>query len=205
MAGAIFVEELSDKLQAINPSIKEILRYMQADGNSDESVALAERCVEECMEVIKARVCFFEAKVEYASEKENALYIGGMKIESSDLTRNLSGCDRAIIFAATVGLELDRLATRYSVISPTKSLCIGAIGNERVETLCDIFYDGIKRKYKRVRPRFSPGYGDLPLSLQKDIFALLDCPKNIGVFLSDSMLMTPAKSVTAIVGVESGE
>lgn len=201
----IFVEELCDKLKAVKPSKSEILRYMQADADSDKSVELADQCIEECTRVIKARVCFAEMKIEYVAEKKNALYIGDVRIESADLSRNLSGCDKAIVFAATVGLELDRLAARYSIVSPTKALCVSAIGTERVETLCDIFCDSIKRKYKKVRPRFSPGYGDLSLSLQRDIFSLLDCSKNIGVFLSDSMLMTPAKSVTAIVGVESGE
>ena len=50
------------------------------------------------------------------------------------------------------------------------------------------------------KPRFSPGYGDLSLEVQKEIFSLLDCPRKIGVSLGDSLLMTPSKSVTAIIG-----
>ena len=57
---------------------------------------------------------------------------------------------------------------------------------------------------KRTRPRFSAGYGDLPLGVQREIFAALDCPKHIGLTLNDSLLMSPTKSVTAIVGI-SGE
>ncbi len=51
------------------------------------------------------------------------------------------------------------------------------------------------------RPRFSPGYGDLTLLAQKDIFAVLDCGKRIGLTLNDSLLMSPSKSVTAFVGI----
>lgn len=51
------------------------------------------------------------------------------------------------------------------------------------------------------RPRFSPGYGDLPLSAQREIFAVLDCGKRIGLMLNDSLLMSPSKSVTAFVGI----
>ena len=51
-----------------------------------------------------------------------------------------------------------------------------------------------------VRPRFSPGYGDLPLALQREVFAALDCPRRIGLTLSDSLLMSPTKSVTALIG-----
>ncbi len=205
MAGVVFIEELSDKLSEVELSKREILRYMQVGGDSEEAASLIERCADECAKIIRARACFAELSVSFVPNETDILFVGDLRVESRDLSRNLSGCDKAIIFAATLGLELDRLAARYSAFSPAKALCVGAIGNERVEALCDIFCDGLRGKYKNVRPRFSPGYGDLPLSLQKEIFTLLDCPKNIGAFLSDSMLMTPAKSVTAIVGVESGE
>ena len=53
--------------------------------------------------------------------------------------------------------------------------------------------------------RFSAGYGDVPLELQRDIFALLDCPRRIGLTLNESLLMSPSKSVTAIVGISRGK
>ena len=52
------------------------------------------------------------------------------------------------------------------------------------------------------RPRFSPGYGDFPLTAQRDIFAILDCPKRIGLSLNQSLLLSPTKSVTAVIGKE---
>ena len=51
------------------------------------------------------------------------------------------------------------------------------------------------------RPRYSPGYGDLPLGLQREISRILNMPKEIGVSLTEALLMTPSKSVTALVGV----
>jgi 5-methyltetrahydrofolate--homocysteine methyltransferase len=53
-----------------------------------------------------------------------------------------------------------------------------------------------------LRPRFSAGYGDLPLEYQKKIFDLLDPHTQIGLTLNDSYLMSPSKSVTALIGVE---
>ena len=109
------------------------------------------------------------------------------------------------MFAATVGVGIDRLITRYSIVSPARSLMLQAIGTERAEALCDLFCREIAEEKARegsvTCPRFSPGYGDLPLELQKDIFAVLDCPRYIGVSLGESLLMSPSKSVTAIVGV----
>ena len=128
-----------------------------------------------------------------------------MRVRSTSLAKRLAGCSRAVIFAATVGAQLDRLVTRYSAVSPAKALLLDTIGTERVEALCDTVCAELASKYASegllVRPRFSAGYGDIPLSMQKDIFAVLDCPKKIGVSLGEGLLMSPAKSVTAIVGV----
>jgi hypothetical protein len=78
-----------------------------------------------------------------------------------------------------------------------------ALGSERVEALCDEFCRLMAIESKReLRPRFSPGYGDLPLELQRDIFRLLEPSRRIGVVLNDSLLMSPSKSVTAIIGIE---
>ena len=108
--------------------------------------------------------------------------------------------NRAIIFAATVGLAPDRAIARYGVSSPTKALVFDAIGAERIESLCDCFCKEIGNE-KKLRPRFSAGYGDLSIGVQRDIFRLLDCSKNIGLTLGESLIMTPSKSVTAIIGV----
>ena len=56
-------------------------------------------------------------------------------------------------------------------------------------------------KYKKVRPRFSPGYGDLPLTLQPEICAALDVQRRLGIHVTESLLMIPSKSVTAVIGL----
>jgi cobalamin-dependent methionine synthase I len=95
---------------------------------------------------------------------------------------------------------------RYKRLSAGKALCIQAIGSERAEAVCDMLCDDIKKEYaaQGYTPvaRFSPGYADLPLSLQRDIFKALDCPRTLGITLSDGFLMSPTKSVTAIVGLK---
>ncbi len=84
-----------------------------------------------------------------------------------------------------------------------------AIGAERIESLCDMFCGELAETYAKdgmsLRPRFSPGYGDLPLEAQKSVFKALDCHRKIGLALNDSLLMSPSKSVTAIVGLCTAE
>ena len=122
------------------------------------------------------------------------------------LSKNLKDCSSVIVFAATIGVEIDRLIAKYGRISPSKALVIQAIGAERIEALCDEFCSDIANEKKmRLTPRFSPGYGDLPLNIQKNIFDVLDCSKRIGLTLNDSLIMSPSKSVTAFVGVSHGE
>ena len=138
------------------------------------------------------------------SQSGASLDLGFTVTHSRDLQKNLKGCCRIILFGATVGLELDRLIARYGRLSPSKALCFQAIGAERIESLCNAFNDEIDEIFREqgmyTRPRFSPGYGDLPINMQKDIFAALDCPRKIGLSLNESLLMSPSKSVTAIIG-----
>lgn len=181
---------------------KEILRYagcQKADNNIKE---LMHSCIDEIKNILTYKVCYREFPV---SVNENTVDLCFEVVNSNSLSKNLSDCKSVVLFAATVGLALDRVIAKYSRISPAKALMLQAIGSERIETLCDLFCDDIsKAKQKEgylLKPRFSPGYGDLPLSLQKQVFACLNCYKHIGISLDDSLLMSPSKSVTAIVGI----
>lgn len=180
----------------------EILRYMASLGGGEEIESLIDECLTEASEKLEYKVCYSVLPVEV---KNNIVSLPCGKIESQNLAKNLCGCDEAIIFAATVGVGIDRLISKYSRLSPAKALCFQAIGAERVEALCDGFCKKAEEIYTKsgeiLKPRFSPGYGDLPLETQKMIFSLLDCPKRIGVALGDSLLMSPSKSVTAFVGI----
>lgn len=85
---------------------------------------------------------------------------------------------------------------------PTELLASDRSGCERIEALCDTFCADISAEYEaELKPRFSPGYGDLPLDTQVYIMSFLEPQKNIGVFLTDSLMLTPSKSVTAFIAV----
>ena len=64
---------------------------------------------------------------------------------------------------------------------------------------------GFRKEGLALRPRFSPGYGDLPLEFQRDFFRILRPQRRIGVTLTDACLMVPSKSVTALVGIYPAE
>ena len=179
-------------------NIKEILRYCGCKDSDAELQKLINEAVNETLPHLSYRVCYdiFDIKI-----SGNECDLGFVKTKSDDLAKNLADCKKIILFAATTGIEIDRIIAKYSKISPAKAVIIQSIGAERIEALCDTFCNEMSENYS-LKPRFSPGYGDLPLVVQKDIFSYLDCPKQIGLTLNDSLLMSPSKSVTAIVGIK---
>ena len=182
---------------------REILRYAGCKEDNDETVRLARDCINEIKPKFVYKVCYRSFGVEIRGD---ACDFGAFSLNSKKLALHLQGCKSVILFAATVGVEIDRLISKYGRISPSKALMLQAIGTERIEAVCDAFCADVAKEYNLIaRPRFSPGYGDLPLASQKDIFSVLSPEKQIGLFLTDSLLMSPTKSVTAIIGLGENE
>ena len=178
---------------------REALRYAGARGDSDELSALLDRCIEESEGILSYNLCYAEFPL---TRVENSLDFGFAEVRSEKLSAHLEGCSRIIILAATVGIELDRLIAKYSRISPAKALLLQGLGAERIEALADKFCGDLVADGLVITPRFSAGYGDLSLELQRDIFRVLDCQRKIGLTLNESLLMSPTKSITAIIGIK---
>ena len=175
---------------------KEVLRYSGCSSNADSELLLRlDEAIEISSRSIDPRVCFCELDLTDCDFPP-----------SLDLAKNLRDSKKIIIFAATIGISIDRLISRYSVISPATALLLDAIGSERIEALCDAFENYQKEKKAEegyiLRPRFSAGYGDLSIEYQKNIFELLNPASHIGLSLCESYLMSPSKSVTALIGIE---
>ena len=181
---------------------REVLRYMGCKESTNETEDLIDRAIEVSRGAFCGKVCFCELPL---SVSDGQIRLGTVRTESKNLLKNLDGCEAVILFGATVGIEIDRLIMRYGKDLPSLAVCLQALGAERIEALCDQFCTDIARKQglqdKRLRPRFSPGYGDFPLDTQKEIFAVLGCDRRIGLTLNDSLIMSPTKSVTAIIGI----
>ncbi len=174
----------------------EILRYAGARGEVGEEVeALLAECLKECENKLSPRVThLIVARAELLEKIPLAR-------ESKGLANALCDSEEVVLFAATLGIEMDRLLHRYGAISPAKALLFQAIGAERIEAVCDGFCAELTRLGYYPRRRFSPGYGDFPLEAQRELLTLLNASKKIGVSLTDSLLMLPTKSVTALAGL----
>ncbi|WP_407385483.1 hypothetical protein [Ruminococcus sp.] len=184
---------------------REIKRYARIQGASEEYDKLIDTCIAESEPVLSYRVCYSILPVRYEND---ALYLGNIAADSQTIQKAIRDAEEVLLFAATIGAPFDGLIRRYSRISPSKAVILQAIGAERAESLCDSFCEMIDTELhesgKRLLPRVSPGYGDIALLMQREIFAVLDCPRKIGLTLEDSLLMSPRKSVTAIAGIVTG-
>jgi hypothetical protein len=175
----------------------EIFRYAGAKA-TPELVSILEECISEIKNHLRYHVCYRILPIKI---KEHTCDFSLFSVETKSLSAHLKETKSVILFAATVGLAPDRLIAKYSSLSPTKALFFQAIGAQRVEALCDEFCKKMSRNFK-LTPRFSPGYRDLPITIQKDLFSVLDCTKWLGITLNSSFLISPTKTVTAFVGIK---
>lgn len=215
----IFLKKYKGNEAGFSINKREIWRYAGYSGVAteipQELQMILETVIQELRDAFSYQVCYRRTKVEWnkanhfckESVAEGMIPISNLSFlaYSKDLAKCLKGSEELILFAATIGLETDRYIAKYQRISPIKALLAQAYGAERIERLCDVFCKEIQEEAKKeslsCTARFSPGYGDLPLEAQTQFFQLLDCQRQIGLTLNDSLLMSPSKSVTAVFGL----
>lgn len=174
---------------------KDIILYSGCRQSKDEKLcAMCEEVLLELKDAITPRAVFAEVPVKFS---EDVADFGFCKYKSSSLKKFLGGDCTAYIFAATIGVGADRLIARYSPIIPSRAVITDGCATAAIEAFCDYICGEVF--HTDIQARFSPGYGDLPLEMQKDILSLLGTNLNMGLSMTDSYLLTPTKSVTAIV------
>lgn len=200
----IYVESASG--QEFSVEFHEILRYLGYQNTKPEPIVKKqiEAVTDEVLSALKCYACYHLCDIFVA---DDTIDFGVFSVASHDLSKTLSGCRKAFLFCATIGAGVDRIIARYSQTAPSAAIIAQAAGAAAIESFCDLLCHRLAEKQGdtriSLRPRFSPGYGDFPLSYQKEIFRVLDCAKHIGVSLTESLMMTPSKSVSAVIGITS--
>lgn len=189
------------QFEEVTINTREALRYMgyQTKAVPEDIEGLLSACLNELSENVSYKACVTKCDISFPGE--DRLDLGFGAFHSAALCKNLNGCKQAYLFAATCGAAADRLIMRYSKTQPSKSVVTDALASAAIEGFCNRLCDELK-KDGELKPRFSPGYGDLPLSLQPQILEYLDAYRKVGITLSQSLMMTPTKSVTAIAGIK---
>lgn len=184
---------------------REIYRYL-GFGNTLPDERTKNMVKESLSELLKVcRPHFFSRTCPLKLTGDKDIDFSWFQAESLTLHKNLQGCERVILFAATLGTEVDRLIRRYSKLEVSRAVIVQAAGAALIEAYCDGENERLRKEYLKegcyLRPRFSPGYGDFSLSVQKDLLRALEAEKRVGITLTDNYLIIPSKSVTAVIGV----
>ena len=184
---------------------KEVLRYL-GYGRSEADIQVMqsiESAIEKLQHAAQPRWLYDVFPLQLGSENQIDFFC--FKAHSKHHSKNLKGCEKVVIFAATLGIQVDLLIERYVKLQISQGVIMQAVAAAMIEQFCDECQEEIRQKMELegwyLRPRFSPGYGDFSLNHQTEIISVLQCPKKIGLTLTDSLLMAPAKSVTAVIGL----
>nr|WP_319489669.1 Vitamin B12 dependent methionine synthase activation subunit [uncultured Caproiciproducens sp.] len=182
----------------------EVLRYLGYRGKPADERTLQSivSCMQDLRRMVTPRSLSLALPVDFG---EGAVWLGKLKIESVDLGQHISGCEEAMLFAATLGAQADFLLERTSKIDMSRAVVMQACAAALTESVCDGFEQRLSADAAKrglfLRPRYSPGYGDFSILHQRDILGILQCQKKIGLTMTGDSMLVPTKSVTAVIGL----
>ena len=197
---------ISIEKQQLTPTPEDFLEaarylgYRKVSPPDSQVSALIKNCCEEMLKILTPKACFAAFDLTVA----NKISFANLQMESESLKINLRNCSQVYLMAATIGPQVDALIRKTQHFDSVKASVFQAVGAMFIEKTVDLVNEQIKNtaqsQGKNCKPRFSPGYGDVSLEIQKDFFRLLPCSK-IGLTLMDTLIMAPEKSVTAFIGI----
>lgn len=183
--------------------IKEALRYLGVRGEPDEqTLSLISECEPQLMQAASFKHIALELPVQIEGE---TVSFPGLVIVSRALARHIAGCESVLLFAATLGADVERMMQEFTASDLPLAAALQACAASLLESAAD----EAQAEYEKLfaaralyfRPRFSPGYGDFSLEHQPDILRVLDAQKRIGLFCTKNNMLTPTKSITAVIGI----
>lgn len=193
-------------LEQLNQS--EALRYLGYGQNAaDEKIQmLMNECEEELLKVATPRFVYRVFDIEHR-EKGVAVLGTKLTLPGKSIKEHLEGCDKAVLMGVTVSMEVDRLIRIMQIKDMTKAVIIDSLASVSVEQVCDKVEELLKKEFIEYKQtwRFGVGYGDLPLDIQSEFLDVINAPKVIGLCVSKGNMLTPTKSVTAIIGLSKNE
>lgn len=181
------------------------LGYLDEEPTYDTLIAL-EKNEKELLKVIKPRYiykCFDLIKM----EDKVALKDCDLILSGESIAKHLYYCDKAVLMCVTISADVDKLIKKAQVEDLVDAVMLDSLASAAVEQVCDEVEEEIKKEYSNYSTtnRFSPGYGDLPLSIERDWLAVMDAQRKIGLFITHGDMLTPRKSVTAVIGLSDSK
>lgn len=193
MEGYLYKEIGEEELSL---SINEVAARLHSPRDFDQGlIREAESEIRGCLACRLAAV-----RVSLSYPEADAVLIGPFAVKSRDLYKNLFPCQKAFLLAVTLGERVDRYLHRLSLASVSAHFVADAVASAFAENAADLAEEKIKGELL-CRPRYSPGYGDMPLAFQEKLLTLTDAYRRLGIKLGRNLLLSPQKTITAILGI----
>ncbi|GAB2021861.1 vitamin B12 dependent-methionine synthase activation domain-containing protein [Pseudolactococcus yaeyamensis] len=185
----------------------EVLRYLgyrRKQELTSNISALVDEMILEVQNVSNARY-LYQAYDFTLDEINHVIHLTNtdLVLQSKQLYNHLKHAKQVVLLAATLGIEVERQIRRYELSEMTKAFVLDAACVDYIEKICDLAEVDIDSQFTDsvLNRRFSPGYGDLSLEVQPQFLKTLNADRQLGLTLTDTNLMVPRKSVTAILGL----
>lgn len=184
---------------------REVLRYLGCGTTEPDeaTAALVEECVSQVRLLATPRYLWREFPIRMGEGVE--LAGTSFSLEGEDIRRHLTGCKSCVLLAATIGSGIEQALRRAQVTDMARAVVLDACATAAIEGVCDQVQEEIAKdaqaRGKGITWRFSPGYGDMPITQQQGFTALLDTHRKIGLAATGDNILTPRKSVTAVIGI----
>ena len=191
-----------------NPDQAEMLAFLGIKDLPEGDPILSETAdaASECESVLKARGVYGVFGIDSDAHAEGIGIAGtGLLLPGKDIARHLDGAGHVVLMAVTLGLSSENWLRTRKASSLNRFLLCDAAASAMAESAVEAFEQSIRRVVVSeggfLGPRYSPGYGDLSLDVQKPLLEALDAGRSLGIHLNSGGIMVPTKSITAIAGV----
>jgi 5-methyltetrahydrofolate--homocysteine methyltransferase len=184
----------------------EIYRYLSAKNKVDDSwQTYVEAVLEETGTLILPNQLMIEDAISVDANQVELIH-SDLRLTSENFANHVKGGTRLWLVAATLGHLIERKIKYYFAVNPTRAVIMDACGSALIESYCEVIERSIKAAHTEIKgftSRFSPGYGDLSLTTQRQLFDRFDIAKRTGIHLSEGDLMLPQKSVVFLIADQS--
>lgn len=186
----------------------EVLRYLGHKGQefSADLMQIVEDSIGQIHQVAKPKSVYriFDIDVQEAAVRVLGT---SLLLPGQDIVNHLRGSSKCALMAATLGVGVDQQIRVLEVGQMTKAVILDACATAAIEAVCDEVQAEIqqlaRQEHLGITFRYSPGYGDSPITLQRDLLNVLGTYGTIGLTCTETHILTPRKSVTAIIGLET--
>lgn len=198
----------------INIKKHEVLRYLgyRSQELSYDMEKLIEETMGEAKELIRPRYTYkyfsFNSNKEIILDKEEKTILFkhmDMAMIGKDIIEHLNFSKGFYMLAVTLGMEIDKSIRYYEKLDLTKAIILDACGTAFIESMADFVCTKLTEELKKdncvVTSRYSPGYGDFPIDIQREFLRIIDGEKLIGLTATKDNILIPRKSVTAVASV----